>query len=57
MQSTHNEEQFIKRLDLSDFEFDERGRDGKVLGKGSFASVHLARCRANNKSYAIKIVI
>ena len=56
MNQTWNEEQFIKKLDLSDFEFDEKGKNGKVLGKGSFASVHLAYCKANNKTYAIKIV-
>ena len=44
------------RLQLSDFEIIADGTKNTILGKGSFATVHLARCKRNDKKYAMKIV-
>lgn len=44
------------KLTLSDFEIISHNSKDSLLGKGSFAAVYLARCKKNNRKYAMKIV-
>ena len=44
------------RFQLSDFDIEGKSENNTLLGKGSFATVYLVRCKANNKKYALKIV-
>ena len=43
-------------FELEDFEIHTEDDNQVMLGKGSFATVYLARCRKDNKLYALKVV-
>ena len=43
-------------FELEDFEITTEDDAQVVLGKGSFASVYLARCRKDGQLYALKVV-
>lgn len=44
------------KLQLNDFDIEGKSDNNTLLGKGSFATVHLVRCKFNNKKYALKVV-
>lgn len=50
------EEQDSEVLELEDFEINAEDENQIMLGKGSFATVYLARSRRDNKLYALKVV-
>lgn len=57
MRNKRTDEVDETKLQLSDFEMDGKTDNNGLLGKGSFAAVHLVRCKLNNKKYALKVVV
>ena len=44
------------QMQLNDFDIEGRSENNTLLGKGSFATVYLVRCKLNRKKYALKVV-
>ena len=56
MRERHTELVDETKLQLSDFDMEGKSDSPTLLGKGSFAAVHMVRCKLNNKKYALKVV-
>jgi hypothetical protein len=54
-EQTETEDQDVS-FELEDFEIHTQDDNQVLLGKGSFATVYLARCRRDDKLYALKVV-
>ena len=56
MRDRHTEPVDETKLQLTDFDTESKDDNSSLLGKGSFAAVHMVRCKLNNKKYALKVV-
>jgi hypothetical protein len=54
--SARQEDDEEPNFELEDFEVHTEDNNQVLLGKGSFATVYLVRCRKDQKLYALKVV-